>query len=147
HAGTIAVYGAAGSINYTPAESLTALRHYFDIPGLWSPLFGFGDAFSLDPHYLSSPYDEQGNPSIHFAAHLNGPWVNTMTMGINVGPMLLAIENHRSHQIWDLTSHNPEIIAGLDSIFGISSTGATVVRKNGRNGKSTVTLEWQAQPG
>src|SRR5262249_32119053 len=42
HAGTIAVYGAGGSINFTPKESIAALRHYFDIPNLWSPLFGFG---------------------------------------------------------------------------------------------------------
>src|SRR5262245_18704641 len=79
HAGTIAVYGASSSILFTPTESITSLRHYFEIPNLWSSLFGFGDAFSLDPHYLGSPYDARGNPSVPFADYLNGPWINSMT--------------------------------------------------------------------
>ena len=118
HAGTLAVYGAAGSINFLPAESIAALRHYFEIPSLWSPLFGFGDAFSLDPHYVSRVHDEKGNPEIHHAEFLNGPWVNSMTMGVDVGPMLLAIENYRSGMIWKLTAANPEIQRGLGRIFG-----------------------------
>ena len=146
HAGTIAVYGAAGSINYLPAESVAALRNYFQVPKLWSPLFGFGDAFSLDPHYLGSPYDVEGNPTIHFADYLNGPWVNTMVMGINVGPMLLAIENARSHQIWDLMARSPEINAGLDAIFGIGSPETeTITNQNGD--QTTITLRWKPQPG
>ena len=120
HAGTIAVYGAASSINFLPAESIAALRHYFEIPNLWSPLFGFGDAFSLDPHYVERIYDDKGNPRIRFADFLNGPWVNNMTMGVDVGPMLLAMENYRSGMIWNLTSKNLEIKAGLDRIFGTS---------------------------
>jgi hypothetical protein len=146
HAGTIAVYGAAGSINYLPTESVAALRYYFQIPKLWSPLFGFGDAFSLDPHYLGSPYDVDGNPTIHFADYLNGPWVNTMVMGINVGPMLLAIENARSHQIWDLMARNPEITAGLDTIFGIGSPETETITNQNDN-QTTITLRWKPQPG
>jgi hypothetical protein len=42
-------------------------------------------------------------------------------MGINVGPMLLAIDNYRSGHIWKLTAKNPQIVAGLDSIFGTGS--------------------------
>ena len=66
-------------------ESLAALRHYLDIPDLWSPLFGFGDAFSLDPHYVGPPYDANGDPTIRPAGYLNGPWVNPMVMGIDDG--------------------------------------------------------------
>ncbi|HVO33164.1 MAG TPA: glucoamylase family protein, partial [Elusimicrobiota bacterium] len=120
-AGTLAVYGAAGSINFIPEASIAALRHYFDIPGLWSPLFGFGDAFSLDPHYIGGVYDAQGNPDLHFADYLNGPWINHMTMGINEGPLLLAVENHRTRFIWQLTRKSPEIEAGLERIFGLSA--------------------------
>jgi hypothetical protein len=123
HAGTIAVYGAASSINFVPDASLAALRQYFEIPGLWSPLWGFGDAFSLDPHYVASPYDTQGNPTIRFADFLNGPWINHMAMGIDMGPMLLAIENYRRQAIWTLTAANPVIAAGLDGIFGGGSEG------------------------
>ncbi len=123
HTGTLAVYGAAGAINYLPAETLAALRHYFEIPGLWSPLFGFGDAFSLDPHYVQHLYDKNGNPQILPAAYLNGPWINHMTMGVDVGPMLLALENHRSGLIWNLTAKNKEMQTGLDRIFGPDKSG------------------------
>jgi hypothetical protein len=125
HAGTIAVYGAASSINFLPDAAIAALRHYFEVPNLWNPLFGFGDAYSLDPHYIEHVYDRTGNPQIRFAGFLNGPWINNMTMGVNVGPMLLAIENYRSGLIWKLTAKNPEIQAGLDRIFGVSPAAKT----------------------
>jgi hypothetical protein len=118
HAGTLAVYGAASSINFLPREAIAALRHDFEIPKLWSPLFGFGDAYSLDPHYVEHVYDKAGNPRVRHADFLNGPWINTVSLGVNEGPMLLAIENYRSGMIWKLTAKNPEIRAGLDRIFG-----------------------------
>jgi hypothetical protein len=146
-AGTIAVYGAASSINFTPNESLAALRHYFEIPNLWSPLFGFGDAFSLDPHYIDAPYDAQGNPTIRYTDALNGPWVNTVTMGINIGPMLLAMENYRSGQIWKMTSKNPVIAAGLNRIFGVGTPAVNVVSTEQSGGRTNVILEWNPEPG
>jgi hypothetical protein len=118
HAGTIAVYGAASSINFLPREAVAALRHDFEIPKLWSPLFGFGDAYSLDPHYVEHVYDKAGNPRVRYANFLNGPWINNVTLGVNEGPMLLAIENYRSGMIWNLTAKNPEFRAGLNRIFG-----------------------------
>lgn len=123
-AGTIAVYGAGCSIIFLPEDAIAALRHDFEIPNLWSPLFGFGDAFSLDPHYLEHVYDKNGNPRIHFAGFLNGPWINNMVMGVDAGPMLLAIENYRSGLIWKLTGQNREIQAGLDRVFGSSKSAA-----------------------
>lgn len=117
HLGTLAVYGAAGSINFVPRQSIGAIRHYFDIPDLWSPLFGFGDAFTLDPHYFDAAYDANGNRIIRSADYLNGPWINHMEMGVDAGAMLLAMENYRSGQIWKLTAKNPDIRAGLAQIF------------------------------
>jgi len=116
HLGTIAVYGAGSSIMYTPSEAISALRHYYSNTCLWSPLFGFGDAYSTDPHYFE--IDEYDNLEIHPATWLNGgSWVNHMMMGIDEGPMLLAIENYRSGLIWNLTNNNVNIKAGLDSIY------------------------------
>lgn len=146
HAGTISVYGAASSINYTPAESLAAIRHYLTIPGLWNPLFGFGDAFNLDPHYLTAPYDRNGNPTIIAADYLNGPWINPMIMGINVGPMLLSIENYRSGFLWKLAQKNPEIVAGLDRIFGIATMEIRSVAISESGAGKRVRLEWKSQP-
>ncbi|MDL1982894.1 MAG: hypothetical protein LWX54_01660 [Deltaproteobacteria bacterium] len=116
HLGTIAVYGAGSSIMYTSSESISALRHYYSNTCLWSPLFGFGDAYSSDPHYFE--IDEDGNLEIHPATWLNGGyWVNHMMMGIDEGPLLLAIENYRSGFVWNLTNNNVNIKAGLDSIY------------------------------
>jgi hypothetical protein len=116
--GTVPVYGAASSINFVPKEALAALRHDFEIPALWSPAFGFGDAFSLDPHYIGTVWDANGNPQVYYADYLNGPWINHTIMGINVGPMLLAIDNYRSGMIWKLMAKNPQLNAGLDAVFG-----------------------------
>jgi hypothetical protein len=146
-AGTIAVYGALSSINYLPQAALTAMQGYLRIPGLWSPLFGFGDAFSSDPHYLSPPYDSTGNPTGHFADYLNGPWVNHMVMGINAGPMLLAIENYRSRFIWKLTAGNPEMQTGLDRIFGIGTPEKAVVSVTHNGDQHFVNLQWQPELG
>jgi hypothetical protein len=119
--GTIPVYGAAGSINYLPEESIAAVRHYFEIPALWNPMFGFADAFSLDPHYVGTVWDAHGNPQVFYADYLNGPWINHTIMGINVGPMLLAIDNYRGGAVWKSTARDPQIVAGLNSVFGNGS--------------------------
>jgi hypothetical protein len=145
--GTVAVYGAISSINFVPDAALAALRGCFDVPGLWSPFLGFGDAFSLDPHYLRAPYDARGNPTVHAADYLNGPWINHMVMGINVGPMLLAIENYRSRQIWALTAANPEIRDGLDLIFGVGHPRDTTVSLTHHSAQRAVSIRWQPLPG
>jgi hypothetical protein len=146
-AGTIAVYGAVSSINFVPEEARAALRHYLEIPNLWSPLLGLADAFSLDPHYVGAPYDTHGNPTIRFADYLNGPWINHMIMGINVGPMLLAIENYRTQFLWKLTAGNPEITAGLDAIFGASSPRTIAISVGPSPDHHRVDLHWQPEPG
>jgi hypothetical protein len=129
--GTIPIYGAASSINFAPAEAIAALRHYFRVPALWSPVFGFADAFSLDPHYIGSVWDAHGNPQVFYADYLNGPWINHTIMGINIGPMLLAIDNYRSGQIWKLTDKNPHIVAGLDAVFGAGTPTTTAQKDQG----------------
>jgi hypothetical protein len=119
--GTIPVYGAASSINFVPTEAIAALRYDFEIPALWSQTFGFGDAFSTDPHYIGTVWDANGNPQVFYADYLNGPWINHTIMGINVGPMLLAIDNYRSGVIWKLMAKNSQLNAGLDKVFGTES--------------------------
>ena len=48
-----------------------------------------------------------------------------MTMGVDVGPMLVAIENYRSGMIWKLTAKNVELKTGLDRIFGAQAANAS----------------------
>ena len=145
--GTIAVYGAAGSINYTPRESMAALRHFFTVPGLWHPLMGFGDAFSMAPHFLDPECDTNGNRYIRPADFLRGPWVNNMTMGVDAGPMLLAIENYRTGQIWDLTARNPILSRGLDRIFGVSVPANFTIAAEKRHPDQNLRFKWSPVSG
>jgi hypothetical protein len=82
-------YGAGSAIMFTPAESLAALREYRSLkasdgqPLVWNDPadggFGFMDSFSLDP-----------------------PHGHDVRLGIDQGPLLLAIENARTGLIWRL---------------------------------------------
>jgi hypothetical protein len=87
--GVVAPYAAGSAIVFTPAESLAALRAFRELrddsgrPLAWrDPAgggFGFADSFSLDP-----------------------PRACDDNVAIDVGPMILAIENARTGLIWRL---------------------------------------------
>lgn len=87
--GTITPYAAGSCLPFTPAESLAALRAFRDLKAAdGSPLvwrepekggYGFIDSFNLDQNYAHDDY-----------------------IGIDQGPMLLAIENARTGLIWKL---------------------------------------------
>jgi hypothetical protein len=82
-------YGAGSAIMFTPAESLAALREYRSLNGpdgkplAWDDPsaggYGFMDSLSLDP-----------------------PHGHATRLGIDQGPLLLAIENVRTGLIWRL---------------------------------------------
>jgi hypothetical protein len=88
-AGTVAPYAAGSAIMFTPAESVVALRAFRQLrdergkPLVWrDPAdggYGFVDAFNLEERYACDDY-----------------------VGIDHGPMLLAIENARTGLIWRL---------------------------------------------
>ncbi len=90
HQGTVAPYAAGASIMFLPEDSLAALREFRHLRNeqgeslVWRDpkLGGYGlvDAFNLDLHWASPDY-----------------------IGIDQGPLLLAIENVRSGLIWKLT--------------------------------------------
>lgn len=89
HEGTLAPYAAASAIMFDPRASLAALREFRsmkDTDGralLWHDPkdggFGLPDAFNLDQKYIADD-----------------------VVGIDHGPMLLAIENARTGLIWRL---------------------------------------------
>jgi hypothetical protein len=70
-----------------------------------------------------------------------------MIMGINAGPMLLAIENYRTGMIWKLTSANHEIARGLDAIFGTSTPHDVAVSVSKGDAPHKVNLQWKPEPG
>jgi hypothetical protein len=92
--GVLPPYAAASAIMFTPQESLAALREYRSLQGAdGKPLawrdpadggYGFVDSFRLDP-----PFGQDDH------------------LGIDQGPMLLAIENARTGLIWRLFMQHP----------------------------------------
>jgi hypothetical protein len=92
--GVVAPYAAGSAIMFTPAESLAALREFKSLRGpggkplVWrDPANGgyaFVDSFSLDPPYGHEEY-----------------------LGIDAGPLLLAIENARTGLVWRLFMQHP----------------------------------------
>ncbi len=103
HGGVVPPYGAGSAIMFAPAECLAALREYKSLTGpdgrpvVWrDPAKGgyaFVDSFSLDP-----PYGHDEN------------------LGIDVGPMLVAIENARTGLIWRLFMEHPVAGRAVDRL-------------------------------
>jgi hypothetical protein len=89
--GTITPTAAGGSFAFTPQESLAALRHIYAAyrTQIWGP-YGFKDAF---------------NPS--------QKWFATDYLGIDQGPIVLMIENHRTGRIWHEFMQHPAVQRGL----------------------------------
>jgi hypothetical protein len=96
--GTIAPTAAGGSYAFTPELSHEALKYMWETHSnnLVSE-YGFKDAFNL-------MYITEDTP--------NG-WFDVDYLGIDQGPILLMIENHRSGILWEVMKKNPYIIAGL----------------------------------
>jgi len=94
HDGTVAPTAASGSIVFTPELSLNALKQMHDnFKGrLWGK-YGPSDAFNLDRN-----------------------WFAREVLGIDQGPIVLAIENLRSELIWKLFMRRPEVQRGMERI-------------------------------
>jgi len=94
--GTVPPCGAAGSLPFTPKESLDALNYMYEtFPKLWGK-YGFYDSYNLDQ---------------------DRPWFSDQYIGVNKGITLLMIENYRSGLIWDLYMKNRHVQKGLEVLL------------------------------
>lgn len=103
HNGTVAPYVTAAALPFMPKETLAALREMKNLkdkqgrPLVWrSPTeggYGFLDSFNLEQDYAPEDY-----------------------IGINVGPMLLLIENARSGLVWDLFHQHPHVRRAVERL-------------------------------
>ncbi|NLJ41935.1 MAG: hypothetical protein GX352_10085 [Clostridiales bacterium] len=94
--GTVPLCGPAGSIPFTPGESMEALLYtYRTYPQLWGD-YGFYDSYNLDGQK---------------------PWFSREYIGINKGISLLMIENYFTGLIWDLYMKNKFVKDGLESLM------------------------------
>ncbi|MGB9591937.1 MAG: glucoamylase family protein, partial [Candidatus Kryptoniota bacterium] len=93
--GTIAPTAAAGSIPFTPQESIAALRAMYNKyrTRLATP-YGFADAF---------------NPT--------KGWFDDHNIGIDQGPIAIMIENYRTGKVWSTFMKNASIQMGLKALY------------------------------
>lgn len=90
--GTIAPSGAAGSIVFTPKDSIAALENYYNnYKGLWGE-YGFADGYNLD---------------------VSPAWYDKDVIGIDKGITLLMIENYQDNLIWKYFMKNKYVIDGM----------------------------------
>lgn len=91
--GTIAPTAAAGSIPFAPEYALPTLQNFYNTyhTDLWS-VYGFRDGFNLSRGWFDPDY-----------------------LGIDEGPIILAIENYRTQAVWNRFMANADIQRGLAS--------------------------------
>jgi hypothetical protein len=89
--GTVSPTGAICSIMFTPEMGFSAVRSLYDKPGpiLWGT-YGFANAFNIDRN-----------------------WYDRDVIGIDLGMVLLAIENYRTGIIWTLMANSYPIVSAL----------------------------------
>ena len=97
--GTIAPTAAGGSVPFSPKECIASLKAQWEnyYPNLVGK-YGFKDAYN--PSYTFGKVNENG-------------WFDIDYLGIDQGPILLQVENHRSQFLWNLMRKNPYVVAGL----------------------------------
>ena len=108
--GTIVPTAAGGSVPFAPEITLPALIAMRDAYGdrLYTP-YGFKDAFN--PSYTFSDVG-----SAEGTVEAKGGWVARDHLGIDQGPILAMMENHRSGLVWRVMRTNPHIRRGLQRL-------------------------------
>jgi hypothetical protein len=104
--GTIAPTAALSSIVFTPELSLAALREMKERYGgnLYAK-YGFLDAFN--------PTLRTGRGVTSGHVDPNQGWFDVDYLGIDQGPIVAMIENHRSGLVWRVMRKNPHVVRGL----------------------------------
>ncbi|HEU5185899.1 MAG TPA: glucoamylase family protein, partial [Gemmatimonadaceae bacterium] len=104
--GTIAPTAVGGSVPFAPEVTIPALRAMRDGTGgnLYAQ-YGFRDAFNLT---LTQPGLAQRGTTVPGVG-----WFDVDYLGIDQGPILLMIENHRTGFVWSLMRENEYIVRGL----------------------------------
>ncbi len=92
--GTISPTAALASMPYTPQESLRALKYFYRERG--QDLFG-----------IYGPYDA-------FNDELD--WIQKAYIGIDQGPIVVMLENHRTGLLWNQVMKDTDVKAGLDML-------------------------------
>jgi hypothetical protein len=96
--GTLSPWATVASLPFAPEIVLPALRHFHDIDLKVDDPYGFKTSFNPT---LATP---DGRPT---------GWVSSDHLGLNQGPIVLMIENHRTDFLWRLMRNCPHVVRGL----------------------------------
>ncbi len=104
--GTLAPTAAAASIAFAPEVVVPALKAMRDRYGehLYTR-YGFVDAFNPS---LTEPMPVGAGRIVPGVG-----WFDTDYLGIDQGPIVLMLENHRSGLVWNVMRKNPYVVRGL----------------------------------
>ncbi len=96
--GTLAPWAVVASLPFAPEIVLPTIQNYerMELKGVQ----GCGYKASFNPSFPVRPKHEHG-------------WVSPYNFGINQGPIVLMIENHRSGFLWSLMRQCPYLVTGL----------------------------------
>jgi hypothetical protein len=98
--GTVAPWAVAASLPFAPEIVLPTLKHFQDVYPQVTGEYCFRCSFNLS---FFEDVDCNGDVG----------WTSRHHFGINVGPVVLMFENHRSDFLWRLMRTCPYVIAGL----------------------------------
>jgi hypothetical protein len=96
--GSIAPWATAASLPFAPEIVEPALEYFESLKLRERNPYGFKATF---------------NPTFACKADRTEPWVSPFHFGVDQGPVVLMIENHRSGLLWRLMRENPYVITGL----------------------------------
>ena len=96
--GTVAPWAAVASLPFAPEEVLETVDHFHDLGLGTSCPYGFEATFNA-----TYPIDGEDGEV----------WVSPWNYGLNQGPLVLMIENHRTGLLWELLRDSPLLRRGL----------------------------------
>ena len=96
--GTIAPWACVASLPFAPEIVLPTVRHFFDLKLKSDNPYGFKATFNRT-----------------FPAHPHRPygWMSPWHVGLNQGPIVMMIENHRTGLLWQLMQRSEPMVRGL----------------------------------
>lgn len=108
--GTVVPTAPGGSVPFAPEVTIPALMAMRDAYGeaLYTR-YGFKDAFN--PSYT---FVDAGSPT--GTVDPQRGWIARDHLGIDQGPILAMMENHRSGLVWQVMRRNPHIRRGLERL-------------------------------
>lgn len=96
--GTVAPWAVVASLPFAPDAVLATVQHFKEVYPEVTGRYCFKCSFNL-----TFADETQGKPG----------WTSAYHYGINLGPIVVMIENHRSGLLWRLMRRCPYIVTGL----------------------------------